>query len=62
MDLESSQALARCRVGPQSVGQHLARDALCFGGDTCTATDVAVALGRMDISGCHLPSAGATLP
>ncbi|CAK0783618.1 hypothetical protein CVIRNUC_006817 [Coccomyxa viridis] len=58
VDLESSQAPARCRVGPQSVGQHLARDALCFGGDTCTATDVAVALGRMDISGCHLPSAG----
>ena len=60
MDLDNGQAQAGCRVGPQSVGQHLVRDALCFGGDTCTATDVAVALGRMDIPGCHPPSAGAS--
>ena len=58
MDLNCGQAQGRCRVGPQSVGQHLMRDALCFGGGTCTATDVAVALGRMDIPGCHPPSAG----
>jgi hypothetical protein len=45
-------------VGPQSVGQHLTRDALCFGGHTCTATDVATALGRMSIQGSHAPPQG----
>ncbi|TID16830.1 hypothetical protein E6O75_ATG09596 [Venturia nashicola] len=30
-------------VGPDSVGHYLTRDALVFGGKTCTATDVAVA-------------------
>lgn len=44
---------ATCAVGPQSVGQHLTRDALCFGGHTCTATDVATVLGRMSIQGSH---------
>ena len=33
------------RVGPQSVGYELTRKALVFGGDTLTATDVAVATG-----------------
>ncbi|KAL8327684.1 hypothetical protein RB597_003822 [Gaeumannomyces tritici] len=33
------------RVGPQSVGHELTTKALCFGGNTPTATDVAVSLG-----------------
>ena len=30
-------------VGPSSVGSQLTTKALSFGGDTCTATDVAIA-------------------
>ncbi|WP_437758876.1 hydantoinase/oxoprolinase family protein [Sorangium sp. So ce1389] len=37
------------RVGPRSVGHELARRALVFGGDTLTATDIAVAAGCADI-------------
>jgi N-methylhydantoinase A/oxoprolinase/acetone carboxylase beta subunit len=37
------------RVGPQSVGYRLTEQALVFGGDTLTATDVAVAAGLADI-------------
>jgi N-methylhydantoinase A/oxoprolinase/acetone carboxylase beta subunit len=33
------------RLGPDSVGFEITRRALCFGGDTLTLTDVAVALG-----------------
>ncbi len=36
-------------VGPTSVGYRLAKRALVFGGDTFTATDAAVAMGRADI-------------
>lgn len=36
-------------VGPDSVGFELTRRALCFGGDTLTATDIAVAGGWADI-------------
>jgi N-methylhydantoinase A/oxoprolinase/acetone carboxylase beta subunit len=36
-------------VGPTSVGYRLTKDALVFGGDTLTATDIAVASGRADI-------------
>ena len=36
-------------VGPLSVGYHLAREARVFGGETLTATDVAVAAGLADI-------------
>ncbi|MEV5750404.1 hydantoinase/oxoprolinase family protein [Actinoallomurus sp. NPDC052308] len=36
-------------VGPDSVGYELTSKALVFGGDTLTATDVAVAAGRADI-------------
>jgi N-methylhydantoinase A/oxoprolinase/acetone carboxylase beta subunit len=39
----------RAEVGPRSVGYELPRRALVFGGDTLTATDVAVAAGRADI-------------
>lgn len=34
------------RVGPQSVGYDLIRRAMVFGGDTLTASDIAVATGR----------------
>ncbi|MFJ5990629.1 hydantoinase/oxoprolinase N-terminal domain-containing protein [Lentzea sp. NPDC092896] len=37
------------QVGPDSVGFRLSRQALVFGGDTLTATDVAVAAGLADI-------------
>lgn len=33
------------RLGPDSVGHEITRRALCFGGDTATLTDVAVAIG-----------------
>lgn len=36
-------------VGPVSVGHALTTRALCFGGDTLTATDIAVAAGLVDI-------------
>jgi N-methylhydantoinase A/oxoprolinase/acetone carboxylase beta subunit len=39
----------RAEVGPHSVGYELPRRALVFGGDTLTATDLAVAAGRADI-------------
>lgn len=35
------------RIGPGSVGFQLPEKALCFGGDTLTATDIAVAAGRI---------------
>lgn len=37
------------KVGPRSVGYNLLRDALVFGGDILTATDVAVAAGLIEI-------------
>jgi N-methylhydantoinase A/oxoprolinase/acetone carboxylase beta subunit len=36
-------------VGPESVGYELTTKALVFGGDTLTATDIAVAAGRAEI-------------
>jgi len=36
-------------VGPQSVGYRLTEQALVFGGDTLTATDIAVASGLADV-------------
>ncbi|MCD4661406.1 hydantoinase/oxoprolinase family protein [Agrobacterium sp.] len=36
-------------VGPKSVGYRVRRDALCFGGSTLTATDIAVASGKADV-------------
>jgi hypothetical protein len=35
-------------VGPQSVGHELPEKALAASGSVCTATDVAVVLGRLD--------------
>ncbi|MCC2629100.1 MAG: hydantoinase [Thermomicrobiales bacterium] len=37
------------QVGPQSVGYRITEEALVFGGDTLTTTDVAVAAGVVDI-------------
>lgn len=37
------------RVGPRSVGYRITEEALVFGGETTTATDVAVALGRGEV-------------
>ncbi|KAL5623784.1 hypothetical protein FOBRF1_003034 [Fusarium oxysporum] len=39
----------RVKVGPESVGHYLVEEALVFGGNTCTASDIAVALGRADM-------------
>ncbi|MBD9388083.1 hydantoinase/oxoprolinase family protein [Agrobacterium sp. AGB01] len=36
-------------VGPKSVGYRVREEALCFGGATLTATDIAVASGKADI-------------
>jgi N-methylhydantoinase A/oxoprolinase/acetone carboxylase beta subunit len=36
-------------IGPRSVGYRLTEDALVFGGDHLTMTDIAVAAGRLDI-------------
>ena len=36
-------------IGPQSVGHQLSEKALVFGGDVLTITDIAVALGRLEI-------------
>ena len=33
------------QVGPESVGYELTSKSLCFNGDTCTATDIAIAAG-----------------
>jgi N-methylhydantoinase A/oxoprolinase/acetone carboxylase beta subunit len=37
------------RIGPHSVGYHITDEALVFGGDTLTATDIAVAAGAASI-------------
>ncbi len=41
-------------VGPDSVGYKITEKALCFGGDTLTATDIAVFLGMADIGDKNL--------
>jgi N-methylhydantoinase A/oxoprolinase/acetone carboxylase beta subunit len=43
------------RVGPESVGYRLNREALVFGGTTLTATDAAVAAGRLVLAGPSEP-------
>lgn len=42
------------RLGPDSVGYELTSRALCFGGDTLTATDIAVAGGWADVGDASL--------
>jgi N-methylhydantoinase A/oxoprolinase/acetone carboxylase beta subunit len=39
----------RVTVGPQSVGYRITKEALVFGGETLTATDIAVRLGEADV-------------
>lgn len=46
-------------VGPQSVGHELASKGLAAGGNTCTATDVAAVLGKMQFGDRDLARAGA---
>ncbi|XP_013405324.1 uncharacterized protein LOC106170126 [Lingula anatina] len=41
--------LTHVQVGPQSVGHHLEQEAVIFGGNTLTTSDVAVATGLLDI-------------
>ena len=41
-------------VGPDSVGYQITEKALCFGGDVCTATDIAVRLGMADLGDASL--------
>lgn len=41
-------------IGPRSVGYRLTREALVFGGDTLTTTDIAVAAGYADIGDASL--------
>ncbi len=41
-------------VGPDSVGFKITEKALCFGGDTITATDIAVRLGMVEIGDKNL--------
>lgn len=40
-----------------SVGHKLTTEALCFGGHTCTATDIAVAAGVAPRNICQVPGA-----
>lgn len=42
------------RIGPDSVGYLLTREALVFGGQTLTATDIAVAAGYAEVGDPHL--------
>ncbi|MDT0596342.1 hydantoinase/oxoprolinase family protein [Glaciecola petra] len=55
--LSSSNEL---RIGPHSVGHRLVEDGLIFGGNTLTASDIAVAAGLSDMGNkknvSHLPS------
>jgi len=44
----------RVQIGPQSVGYKLKTEAKCFGGNTLTATDLAVAAGLAD---AYIPEA-----
>ena len=42
------------RIGPESVGYRLSQDALVFGGQTLTTTDLAVAAGRAQVGDLQL--------
>ena len=45
-----------CRVGPQSVGYRLLEEARVFGGETLTATDIAVSAGNADVGDASMVS------
>ncbi|MFG1643043.1 hydantoinase/oxoprolinase N-terminal domain-containing protein [Amycolatopsis sp. NPDC049252] len=49
-----SRVRGNVTVGPDSVGYELTSKALVFGGDTLTATDIAVAAGRAEIGDASL--------
>ncbi|MET8996017.1 hydantoinase/oxoprolinase family protein [Amycolatopsis sp. NPDC004169] len=51
-----SRVRGNVTVGPDSVGYELTSKALVFGGDTLTATDIAVAAGRAEIGDPSLVS------
>ena len=42
------------RIGPESVGYRLSEEAMVFGGDTLTTTDLAVAAGRANVGDAAL--------
>jgi N-methylhydantoinase A/oxoprolinase/acetone carboxylase beta subunit len=44
-----SPAAAGYHVGPQSAGMNIVKEALCFGGERLTLTDIAVANGHLSI-------------
>ena len=48
-------------VGPSSVGYRLTSEALCFGGQQCTTTDVAIAAGVAPRTICTTEEALASL-
>ena len=48
-------------VGPSSVGYEITSKALCFGGQRCTATDVAIAAGIAPSDFCTAPQALSSL-
>jgi len=43
-------------IGPQSVGHHLVKESLVFGGETLTATDISVANGSCEVGNKSLVS------
>ncbi len=50
-------------IGPESVGADIASKALCFGGNVCTATCIAVAMGsKMTISSSRAPRCDFNVP
>ncbi|GAA2907105.1 N-methylhydantoinase A/oxoprolinase/acetone carboxylase beta subunit [Microbacterium keratanolyticum] len=49
------------RVGPDSVGYRLLTEGLAFGGDTLTATDIALAVGAAEINGTAAPEVTSTV-
>lgn len=48
-------------VGPDSVGYRLPQEGLAFGGDTLTATDIALAVGGAGIDGLEAPAVPETV-
>ena len=48
-------------LGPDSVGYRISTEALAFGGSTLTTTDVAMAVGRLEIEGRTAPQLDAAL-
>ena len=48
-------------MGPESVRYEITSEALCFGGQTTTATDVAIAAGVAPSNFCTVPQALSSL-